>query len=74
MNTEMDPIVRELLVFLISFCVIPLIIGIAMKIHTFSRELDYINREIGRTNGGEQKYWKREKRRLWLSLLLFCRS
>lgn len=73
MNPEIDPIINLLLAIVIFFFAILLLVGITMKITEFSRELDYIKREIGRTSGGEQRYWKREKRRLWLSLLPFFR-
>ena len=40
----------------------------------FSHQLRYLNREIRRTRGAERKLWKRRRRRLWLSLLPFCRA
>lgn len=73
MPLENDPATNLLLIIIIAFVVVLLLVGLTMKIDEFSRELDYINREIGRTTGAEQKYWKREKRRLWLSLLPFFR-
>ncbi len=39
----------------------------------FKRTMRYIEREINRTQGRELKYWKRQKRLLWLSLLPFIR-
>ena len=39
----------------------------------FSRELNYIEEEILRTTGEEKEYWKKTRRRLWLSLLPFVR-
>ena len=73
MNPEIDPVVSTLLVIVIAFFAIVLLVGLAMKINDFAHELDYINREIGRTTGGERRYWKQEKCRLWLSLLPFYR-
>lgn len=73
MNQEFDPVIGVLLVVVVAFFVIVFFIGLIMKINDFTNELNYINREIGRTTGGEQRYWKREKRRLWLSLLPFYR-
>lgn len=73
MNPESDPVIAIIIVVVIFFFVILFLAGLAIKINEFSHELDYINREIGRTTGGEQRYWKREKRRLWLSLLPFYR-
>ena len=62
-----------LLIIMILFFVILLIIGLVIKINAFSQEMAYINKEIECTTGSEQRYWKREKRRLWLSLLPFYR-
>lgn len=73
MNQEFDPVIGVLLVVVVAFFVIVFFIGLIMKINDFTNELNYINREIGRTTGEEQRYWKREKRRLWLSLLPFYR-
>ena len=73
MNPEIDPVINILLVVVIAFFAIVFFIGLIMKINDFTNELNYINREIGRTTGEEQRYWKREKRRLWLSLLPFYR-
>ncbi len=39
----------------------------------FSRELNYIEEEILRTTGEEREYWKKTRRRLWLSLLPFVK-
>ena len=50
-----------------------LLVGFCMFINDFSRELKYINCEIGRNTGDERKYWIRQKRRLWLSLIPFVR-
>ena len=50
-----------------------LLVGLVSFINDFSRELKYIKCEIGRTTGGERRYWKRQKRRLWLSLIPFVR-
>lgn len=73
MNAEIDPIIGILFAIVILFFAVFLLVGLVMKINEFSHELEYINREIERTTGGEQRYWKREKRRLWLSLLPFYR-
>ena len=73
MAPEIDPVLSLFVALAIIFFVIVFLIGLVVKISEFSHELDYINREIGRTTGGEQRYWKREKRRLWLSLLPFYR-
>ena len=73
MFREEDPVIIILLAIMILFVAALLIVGLAMKLNGFTRELDYIKREIQRTTGAEQQHWKREKRRLWLSLLPFYR-
>lgn len=70
MNFEIDPVICFLLVVVIVFLSVAFLAALAIKINSFSRKMTYINREISRTVGMEQRYWKREKRRLWLSLLL----
>ena len=73
MNPELDTVTNVLLAIVIAFFAIVLLVGLTTKINDFSHELDYLNTEIGRTEGAEREYWKREKRRLWLSLLPFYR-
>ena len=55
----------------IVFFVIVLLVGIVSFSYKFINELKYINDEIHRTEGMEQRYWKRRRRRLWLSLFPF---
>ena len=55
------------------FFLILLLFGLVSFINDFSQELRYLNNEIGRTTGGERRYWKRQKRRLWLSLIPFVK-
>lgn len=73
MNPELDDLTIVLLVIMIAFVAIVLLVGLVQKINTFRHGLGYLNREIARTEGAERDYWKREKRRLWLSLLPFYR-
>ena len=73
MNPELDPFTNVLLAIVIAFFAVLILVGLTMKINEFSHELDYLNREIARTEGAEREYWKREKRCLWLSLLPFFR-
>lgn len=54
------------------FC-FALIVKFAMWLNDFSGELKYLNSEIGRTDGSEKCYWKRQKRRLLLSIIPFVR-
>jgi len=65
------------LIFLIIITAVPLlclILCVACKfICIFSQELNYINSEIMRSEGQELKYWKKQRRRLWLSLIPFVK-
>ena len=72
MNPELDAFTNVLLAIVIAFFAVVLLVGLTIKINDLSHDLDYLNREIARTEGAEREYWKREKRRLWLSLLPFC--
>ena len=71
MDTGFDPVIKALLVIVIIIFAVFLLVGLVIKIYEFSMELNYINMEIRRTTGEAQKCWKRERRRLWLSLLPF---
>ena len=73
MNTELDTFTIALLAIAITFFAVVFLVGLITKLNDFRQELKYLNREIARTDGAERKYWKREKRRLWLSLLPFFR-
>ena len=73
MNPELDTFTNVLLVIVIAFFAILILVGLTIKINEFRHELDYLNCEIGRTEGAEREHWKREKRHLWLSLLPFYR-
>lgn len=73
MNPELDAFTNVLLAIVIAFFAVLILVGLTMKINEFSHELNYLNTEIARTEGAEREYWKREKRRLWLSLLPFYR-
>ena len=73
MNPELDTFTNVLLAIVIAFFAVVLLVGLTIKINDFRRNLDYLNSEIARTEGAEHEHWKREKRRLWLSLLPFYR-
>lgn len=73
MNPEVDVFTNVLWAIVIAFFAIMLLVCTTIKINAFSRELDYLKREIARTEGEEREHWKREKRCLWLSLLPFFR-
>ena len=72
MNPELDAFTNVLLAIVIAFFAVVLLVGLTIKINDLSHDLDYLNREIARTEGAEREYWKREKRCLWLFLLPFC--
>lgn len=55
------------------FLAIVIIYGLTTALPKFLFELKTINIEIGRTNGIERKYWKRQKRKLLLSILPFVK-
>lgn len=71
MHTGTDLGTATALVILISLLVTSSLAAVVKKLNNFTRELNYINMEIGRTTGEERHYWRREKRRLWMSLLPF---
>lgn len=71
MPPENDAVVNVIIVGIIVFLSVILLISFVIKIEEFTRTLKYINVEIGRTKGEVQKYWKKKRRRLWLSLLPF---
>ncbi len=49
-------------------------VGLASSVMQFRRELRYINDEISRSHHrSERRYWKKQKRRLWMSILPFVR-
>ena len=56
-----------------AFFLILLLFGLVNFINDFSQELRYLNNEIGRTTGAERRYWIRQRRRLWLSLIPFVK-
>ena len=63
------------LVFVLAFIVLVLIVtGLVLKLKTFTEELDYLNLEIGRTEGEEREEWIRRRRRHWLTLLPFVKK
>lgn len=48
-----------------------IILKIVLFFNKFYYKLKRINQEIRRTDGTERRHWKREKKRLWLSLIPF---
>lgn len=70
MNTDT---LTTVLLIAAALAAVGILAGGLMALQDFRKDLDYINREIARTTGQERRYWQRQKRRLWLSLLPFCR-
>ena len=62
-------VILLLIIVLIIFISIPIIIFLL----NFSKELRYLNLEIGRSTGEERKFYIKQRRRLWLSLIPFVR-
>ncbi len=73
MNNEINPALMTVGVISCVIIVILSIGGIGMFINDFSRELHMLNMEISRTSGEERRYWKRRRRRLWLSIIPFIK-
>ena len=68
-----DTLLYVLIGFVAVFILIILLFGLAQFINGFSQELKYINGEIKRTDGSERRYWIRQRRRLWLSVIPFVK-
>ena len=67
-----SPTTLRLLMFLVILVVVVVVLALFLPwLRDFRRELRYINKEIGRTDGREREHWKKKKKRLWLSLLPF---
>ena len=62
--------VTAIFVFIIF---IALLIFFVQWIISFRTEYRYVKNEINRTYGREKQYWKRQKRRLLLSIIPFVR-
>lgn len=63
-----------LLVGIVAFILLIFIfLEIVSFVSDFSLELQYLNMEIGRTDGDERNHWIHRRRRLWLSLIPFVK-
>lgn len=61
-------------IYIIAGILIAFVLGALIQHLTyFIQELCYLNKEIQCTSGAERKYWLRQRRRLWLSLLPFMK-
>ena len=56
MNPELDAFTNVLLSIVIAFFAVLILVALTMKINEFSHELDYLNREIARTEGAEREH------------------
>ena len=73
MFKEIDSMTAAMLLALILVLAGMFITALVQGINRFRRDLQYINMEISRTIGSEKAYWMEQRRRLWRSLLPFCR-
>lgn len=58
---------------LVAFVLVGAVVALSLVIHSFSKELKYLNCEIRRTSGDERAHWMRRRRQLWLSLIPFVK-
>lgn len=56
-----------------AFMLFIILYGLCSFFVEFSRELRYLNMEIGRTTGAERRHYIQQRRRLWLSLIPFVK-
>ena len=68
--TELQYTLLWILCGLVGFL---LLLALSLKLRDFSKELRYIDQEIARTTGHEQRHWIRRRKRLFLSLLPFVK-
>ena len=68
-----DIVVVIFIIIIAVLAILGLMVALSSFLSAFSRELRYLNREIKRTSGREREYWVRRKRKLWRSLLPFCK-
>ncbi len=71
MIIQTDQAFNSIILVIAILFILAIATGIIIGCQNFSRKLHYINTEIKRTRGEEQKYWKQEKRRLLLSVFRF---
>ena len=62
-----------MIVVFVLVIALPIICYFVKYICDFKDELDFINTEIYRTVGDERRYWQKENKKLWLSLIPFYR-
>lgn len=72
-KTNPDMVLYWLFALLVVFILTLLIIRFAMFLNDFSMELRNLSNEIALTSGAERRYWIKQRRRLWLSLIPFVK-
>ena len=70
----MDILTIVLLIVVCGFILLILLFKFVEFLTAFLWDLKYINSEIARCAGNEKKHWKRERKRLFLSLLPFYKN
>lgn len=73
MDATVDPVVIIAAIALAVFLLFLVLVSVLIKLERFLEDLRYVNMEIRRSSARERKYWRRRRRRLWLSLLPFVR-
>lgn len=71
-NTS-DLLFYGVVIILAVIITVSLLFGLASYFTKFSRELQMINGEIRRSTDRERRYWKKQRRKLWLSLIPFVK-
>lgn len=64
---------KQLILILAVILAAAYVFGILISLPFVLRESRMLDIEIGRTEGREQAYYKKKKRRLWISLFSFIR-
>jgi len=70
---ELDSTTSLLLIIIALFLGVLLLFFVMQYVVGFFEELKFINNEISRNRGDERRYWKRRKRKLFLSLIPFVK-
>ena len=67
----MDKLFSAVLITVLCIFGVLLILYIGTVLYRFRLRLQYVNMEIGRTEGSEQEYWLHQKRKLIHSVFPF---
>jgi len=65
---------RLLLPMALALLLFLFVLSLAFRLRPFLHQLRYLNMEIARSQGEERRYWEKQKRRLWRTLLPFSRN